>query len=564
MTRPRIFTILCAGILLWTTCTTDTDKNSLLSEAINTVDNNPKEALELLESISPELLDYDKDQHMEFVTTLTQARYMDYQDITVDSLILDAQRYFATSRNYEMAARASFYAAMYWYEGEAIDKAVEYWQAAFSFAEKAGNNLFTAKSAYWLGRTYFIQEQWENSMTYCQKALMLYSDLPDAEHYKLYITEMLGQVHRRVQNQEQAYQYFDDGLKAAKNQTNTKYESRFLRNIGLIHRDKGEYQQAKEYFDLVLSKQPEPEDRMRFYLSYAILYRAMNLPDSALHYLNTIENQVQEITYPNTRRDIYKELVTYHKANKGDGDKIARYSQLAHNEDLRIKKSQSEKKINAINQQLEQLKQKKQTEGKKYRRIFDYGLIAICLLISLLIIIEVYKRGLKEKYIEIKDSYKIILDSYRKEKKKYSNSRNIQFYQAVDLLRLSIDGLDIISNISEDLYQKKLAHTGSPVWEQQLILREKFCTQLAGNAKTKLEKLHNGDIALSKLTPEDLPFLQLVRMKYPDEKVSRWLGYKDSTPEAVKLHKEQIRRILIEAGMTDENIEDLLPKRAVG
>ncbi|MDR2921609.1 MAG: tetratricopeptide repeat protein [Tannerella sp.] len=560
MNQIRILTVVCAGILLLATCTTDSDKSTPLSEALHAVDDNPQEALGLLESISPEYLyDYDKDQYMQFVVTLAQARYMDYQDITADSLILDAQRYFAANRNYEMATRASYYAAAYWYEEESEEKALEYWHAAFHFAEQAGNDLFMRKSIYWLARSYFIQEQWEDAMPYCQKALVLYNDQPDPNHYILDIMNMLGHIYQKSQDPEQAYRYFDNGLKSAKNLNDTRHEARFLRKIGTIHRDKGEYQQAKEYFDQALSIQTAPDDIARIYLSYARLYRAMNIPDSTHYYLNTIEDQVQEITYPTTRRDIYAELATYYKVNQGDGNKTAHYLQLAHNEDLRIKKSQSEKKINAINQQLEQLKQKKQTERKTYRRIFDYGLIAFLLLASSLVVIWFNKRRLKEKYLEIIDSHKIIVEIYKEEKAKYSNSRNIQFFQAVDLLRLSIDGLDSVAKSTDDLNQRKLAYAGSPVWEEQLVLREKFCNQLAGNAKTKLEKLHNGNIALSKLTPDDLPFLQLVRMKYPAEKVSRWLGYKDSTPEAVKLHKEQIRRILTEAGMTDENIADLLP-----
>ncbi|MDR2921047.1 MAG: tetratricopeptide repeat protein [Tannerella sp.] len=631
MNKIRILIILCAGILLWSACTTDSDKNNRLSDAIKTVDDNPKEALALLEGLSPELYDYDKDQYMQFVVTLTQARYMDYQNITVDSLILDAERYFARSNNYEMAARASYYAAIYWYEEEANDKAVEYWLAAFSFAEQAGNNPFLFKSAYALGRSYYNQEQWEDALPYYKKALTFYDDQADLEDYKLDIINALGHIYRQLQDPEQAYRYFDDGLKAAKSLNDITYEARSLRNIGLIHYDKGEYRQAKEYFDLALSKQPEPGDMIRFYLSYARLYRAMNLPDSTRYYLNTIEDQVQEITYPSTRRDIYKELATYYKVNQGDVNKVAHYSQLAHTEDLRIKKSQTEKKIKAINQQLEQLKQEKQTEWRTYRRIFDYGLIALCLLISLLIILEANKQKLKEKYTQIKEKYiqsqkeytqikeehtqikdkyiktnaeytqakeeyiqikekylqaekeytqikeeytqtknkylltdwenELAKEEYEKTKEKYYRISNHHYNLKLEHLYLSDAGLKSIAKSIDDLYEKKLAYAGSLVWEQLLMLRERFSDQYAGYAKIKLAKLDNGEAALLKLTPGYLAIIQLSSMKYPEEEIARMLGYKDGAKESLKLHKKRIHRILTKAGMTDKDIENLLPKK---
>lgn len=83
---PKLTIILSTGILLWiAACTTDHYKSNLFSDAIHVVDTNPQETLKLLKGISREYLRvYDKDQYMQFVVILTQARYMDYQDITGD------------------------------------------------------------------------------------------------------------------------------------------------------------------------------------------------------------------------------------------------------------------------------------------------------------------------------------------------------------------------------------------------------------------------------------------------------------------------------------------------
>ena len=91
-------------------------------------------------------------------------------------------------------------------------------------------------------------------------------------------------------------------------------------------------------------------------------------------------------------------------------------------------------------------------------------------------------------------------------------------------MRLSLDGLNSVAQSIDDLNQKELAHAGSPAWEQLLVLREKFSTQLAAYAKIKLEKMPNGDIALPKLTSEDLSILQLSRFRVTNENIGWMLG----------------------------------------
>ena len=299
--------LLCTGLLLCISCTSKREK-TILQKAMEVVDSNPQKALLFLDSISsPELLN-EKDR-MCYITLLTQAKYMDYQDITTDDQILSAQQYFARHNDPEMACRANYYTASYWYEkGEYKEKEPEYQLLANKYAKKAGNQLFQMKSAIWIGSIYYDRDMLDNARIYYHQAEKLLNIEGYSEKDRLDVVLMLGRIYNELNERERASEYFDEGYEKALLLKNDIYESLFLHNKGIILRDRQQYDEAKAFFDRALSKRPASEDSIRIYLSYATLYRVTNQPDSNKYYVDWVKNRIDEITYSYTREWAFREF----------------------------------------------------------------------------------------------------------------------------------------------------------------------------------------------------------------------------------------------------------------
>lgn len=303
----RSLIIFCAGLFLFMSCTTTNKENPYLLMAVGVVDDHPQKALQLLDSISSPLSLAKKD-YMRYIVTLAQARYMDYQDITDDVQILVAQRYFAGKEFPEMAARASYYSAAYWYDKNDEDQAFAYQLLANDYARQAGNHLFQAKSAHWLGNMYYDREKLDSAKIYFRQAQALYPDVASNEKNQLEIKYMLGATCLELNQLDEALGSFDEGMETAQRLNEELYMAQFIHIKGDVLLEKHEYRQAKEYFDLALMKGPEAEDSLRIYMSYAMLYKYTDRPDSTKYYLDLVKNRIDEISYSRIRKWAFKEF----------------------------------------------------------------------------------------------------------------------------------------------------------------------------------------------------------------------------------------------------------------
>lgn len=302
----RNLLILCTGLLLCNACTSRQEKE-LLQKAIEIVDHNPRKALLLLDSISsPKSM--GKYDYMRYIVILTQARSLDYQDITDNDRILDAQDYFTRKNDPEMATRASYYAASYWNEKGEVDKQLKYELMANQYARQAGNDLFQVKSAHWIGSIYYNKEVLDSALVYYHRAEQLCNTEGYSEKDRLDLLYMIGRTYNELGQVEKASVYFDNGLIQAQKLHNCLYEANFLQHKGVIFRDKGDYAQARECLDRALSKRPASIDSLRIYLGYAKLYRLSGQRDSNKYYVDLVKNRIDELTWGPNREWAFKEF----------------------------------------------------------------------------------------------------------------------------------------------------------------------------------------------------------------------------------------------------------------
>ena len=524
------YLILCTGLFFFMACTNDIAENKFLQLATEQVEKNPEQALKMLENIpDPHIL--SKDEYMYYVVTLTQAKYMNGQDITTNTLILDAQRYFSESSNYFIAAKANYYAANYYYQIQNENKMLESCLESRYFAGLADNNLYKAKTSYWLGTIFYEMDLLDSAKVYYQQALTFYEIEPTdsgTEDRKLRLTNLLGQTCLGLNEMDQAFEHFNNGLEKARQSKNIELEIRFLNALGIISIETKEYEQAKKHFNQALAKKQNTEDISRVLLNYAWLYRTTNQPDSVIFYLDQVKNKIAQIKYPHTRRIVYEELASYYK-KEGDFKNFERYKNLENKEILRIQEAKSNEKISATLSKIKEYNNKTETK-------YFWSLRVLLLTIFIL-------------FILISTLWPLI----RKYEKEFKNIRSKIFFDGIEqrrfLLyvgRVTTECIRGIQNANETLIKDKL-----------MDIRSQFHNELADQMTKMITKLKNGEKAMSKLTVEDLCLILFMQMGLSDDDF-RAFGFENYTNLEIKNRKFEIRSILMHSGLKNQDINRLI------
>lgn len=538
MNRIRPLILLSTAIFCMA-CTNDLNEQELLRDAAKTVDTDPKEALQLLSDLGdPALL--ATEPYMHYVVTQTQARYMNYQNITTDTAILEAQRYFVRHNNFEMAARASFYAASYWSEKEVEDQALKCYIQSSYYSKEANNPLFEAKSTYWIGNIFYNQDLLDSAVIYYEKAFKLYKSQPESEKFQLGLIYMLGRSYWQNQNVTQADEYITMGLKLAQAFKDEEYEALFLHYKGVILRDQNQYSKAKCLFNLALAIKQVSENELRVYLDYARLYKATHQPDSVKYYLDRVHSRLAHISYPYTRRAVYEELTAYYKTE--NPHEAMRFSELGHQEDLHIRAMHSEEKLLQVAKEFETFKQEAQ---QKEARMWWLNFWQAVSLLAILVVLGgvVYRmRSFGRFFAQLRtrmtlqkfDQQKILTNSYLVASKG----------EAAVRAEIERNYPGVSSQVIWESFEK-----------QRIQINELFSQW----ARLELEKYRNGKQAISKLTTEDLCLMYLCHLKYSGEKILYMLGYPFYSENYMQQRKQAIRQRLAEAGVSTREQDLLVP-----
>lgn len=535
-------TVAMAVLLFATACTHPHQSQPpapthLLHQAKKLVETDPREALQNLNQVVDPSLQ-SKDAYMHYIATRTQARYMLGEDITGDTLIFAAQQYFVQHNQPEMAARACFYAGSLCAEKETTDQALAYFLQAYYYAAKAGNQLFEAKSAYWIGNIYYKQDALPEAETYYLKALALYQKLPNEQIHQLGLMHMLGRTYREMNQLDQAQAYFEAGLSQAQAQQNSQYEGFFWHNLAIVSREKNELEQAKKQFKKALAGSLEPEALLQIYVDYAKLYRMAQQPDSVKHYLDQVHSRMAEITYPFTRRAVYRELADYYQT-EGNHAQAMHYWKRATEEDIRIQVERSEVRLQKVAQEFEAFRlQARQNEA----RLWWFGLIGISFLLVVLGALlyrmqhlqRFFRRMRTRLLLQQFDQQKILTQSYE----------------------VATQGGEAVMREIRNKYPDASSQVVWESFEKQRIQINQLFSQWA---KQELLGFKNGRKAIDSLTIEDLCLMYFCYLKYPGEKTLHMLGYPFYSEQYMASRKQFIRQQLANAGVSTRDCNRLVP-----
>lgn len=392
----------------------------LLKQAKSIADIKPLEALVLLDSIqNPESM--DKDNYMQYITAYVQAKYKAQQEITNDTLIFDAQKYFNSIDNTQEAILANYYSGCVYRDKKMINESLESFLNSSYYTIKTGNNQMSAKIFDNIGALYFQQGLIDSATVNYQTALNYYQNLDDTISV-LRVTNLIGRSFEAINKFDSAYIYFNNALQIAEIQNNNQYKSIILQNIALTYFGMQKYEKAIEYYQLALNIEETTEKQIsQINLYLLMIYNIKGDSNSAKEYASRVEESTTKVDYIYTLKEMYSALADYNK-QIGDYKQALYYANLENEINQKILEQERPLSLLAADKNF-YLDQKDKQIDQLHKHIFLYLSIATVVCLVLLIfsisIFKIHKRDKKEielqeeKYRRIKDQLLVMAAEYK-------------------------------------------------------------------------------------------------------------------------------------------------------
>lgn len=402
MALKKIFLLLGVVAVLFS-CEKDSPSSGIVDQAQALAESNPSKALDLLDDISnPENM--DREEYMKYVVTLVQTKFKTRQNITNDTLIFEAERYFSEKNEADQAALANLYAGIVYLQNGESDKAITSFFKAENYACQAENNLTAGRSSNNIGYIYYEQDVMDSAVVYYQKALDYYEKGQVADSLILQTLTNIGQTYEIQSNFTDASYYYEKGLKLANELGNKLYQVAFIHNIGVLHYDRNDYGKAIEYFHTALSRSKQVEDSVKLHLNLARVYHKTHQADSVSYYKNLVKERVSYISDYYTLKAIYSLFSDYYDQT-GNHRQATQYLKLEKEVRAEIEAQNKAKEIQAAHHKYYKQKQRERFEtSQREQNIYMLllsGIIIVMLALGAFFIYIMHKSLPKDKDLEM-------------------------------------------------------------------------------------------------------------------------------------------------------------------
>lgn len=385
-TSKLLLKMIIMGIMLislFSCHTQNSESVILLQQAQNIMEENPQEALTLLDSINDPAA-MDEEHYMEYIVAHVQAKYKTYADITNDTLIFKALTYFEKRSDPYKKAVANFYTGGLYREREEYDKTLQYFLYSRQYAREAKDSLFISRSAQNIADLYFDKNMMDSALVSYHEALKYFDNSARDTKHKLIVYNYIGLSYEDTKKYDSAFVYFHKGLELAKKLNDKQSEGWLINNLGLVYTDIKDYPKAIEHYHQSLSITVRAEDSLRTHVNLLKLFNTINNTDSATYYTNIVKDELSASNNIYIKRVMYTTLYDYFK-NRENYEKALYYNDLKEKTNQEIIKADSSEKLLCIEKEHQlSIKEKELSETRTrqalYLSIFIFVIILILLI----------------------------------------------------------------------------------------------------------------------------------------------------------------------------------------
>ncbi|MDL2215190.1 tetratricopeptide repeat protein [Dysgonomonas sp. OttesenSCG-928-M03] len=545
--KENLFFITLLLALLLYSCREDVEVYSdYLSRGQSLVDTDPKKALITLDSISnPE--EMDRDSYMNYIVTYVQAKFKAGQDISKDTLVFSARRYFENRGDVEKIAQANFYSGhIYFQQNNAQDKALEYFTLAEEWALKANNYKLAGRILNNIGYIYFDQDVMDSAIIYFDRALEVYEKEKDSDIYKLQALTNLGRAYDDIGDMNNARFYFSKALMLAE-QTNSPHLATSFHNLGVVLQELGDYSNASRHLHQALALNTLQQDSLKSYIQLLKLYARTNRMDSAGYYKREIEQRIPEISDYYALRHTYNVLSVYNE-RVGNLKEALRYSELERSTDQKITERNNAQKLFETNTRIYMERKQKEIEKAESRSdIYLLGVLVVAIVFVIAVVLII--RSMRKNYLKGLEDVDAMKAQFRKKME--------------NLFLLQNTYLDAVMNLVAADKEVRLLESGekekAEVYEKTRKMvsdaKQKNRVQLIEWAKDYLKMQPFMNKISLKLTDDDCLLLALCGYRYNGKEIAVIMGIPQ---DIMYLRKLELRNMFEIGGFDDDEIEDIL------
>ena len=312
----RIFYLIfiCFGLSCLAACNPQPEAPRLLAEAERLVESNPDSAMLFIDSISYPDKSLGRAQYMQYLVTRVQVYYKNYRDISGDTLVFDAARYYAKhNKNPEKTALSQFYSGCVLREQKRYEPAMKYYKDAEMYAAKSKDNNLRGLIQYNIGDLFAAQGLYAKAVDNYKAAVGLYADnLPKQAN----ALSAVGRMFLLDGKSDSAFVYFHQGLDAAIRSKDNTLQSLLEQNLSVAYQKMGNYEEAEKLLREAFLKNTNPSYFPYYYLNLAKLYTKMEKSDSTEFYTQKLEQNIQLFDNNSSKASAYQFLSKTKKEKK--------------------------------------------------------------------------------------------------------------------------------------------------------------------------------------------------------------------------------------------------------
>lgn len=527
-------------------CSENPDANDVLTQAQFVVAENPDEALDLLNQIShPEEMGLDN--YMQYIVALVQAKHEAKQDLTNDTLVHKAQRYFLSKNNKAQLALADFYGAWVAYQNKDLNNSIAGFIQAETDALSIGDYRLAGRSANNVGFLYFQHEVMDTAVVYLNRSISHYRKAKNSEELMMQSLAALGRAYECSDRLDLAYDTSIQALELANKMNDEVYQSKLKNNIGWVFYRKKEYEEAKKYLLDAFNYKVDEQGSIRTCINLAKVYSASNKLDSAQYYCNIILKKSEVSSNRYLQEAIYDALTSYYKQT-GDYKQTLKYSDLKTGVVEQIEKENQAKKIyeSRMKAHLES-KENELQESEAQNHL--YLLCGLFILFMLFFVFFFVLRSIRRYYIEGLNEVEFLKTKYHHRIENLLMLQNTYMNTMTGLM-----GVDRRARLLEQGSKDRseiYSRTKSMVQEMKLRTR----SQLIDWAIDYITENPLTEPMIKQFDEDDILLLALLGCRYTEKEIELIL---DMSHDVICLHKLELRNLFEVRGFSSADIDKLL------
>ena len=354
------------------------ENNLLIQQAQELIEQQPDSALKLLDAVNTVKL--SKAERMEYILQRVQARDNAEMDLSTDTEIFEAQKYFIRKKDSEKVALACFYAGVVLQSQEKDAEAMEFYLIADDFAQLTNNYQLRGRIQNRIGDANYMLGLIDDALSCYIHAIGFFRN---ANIWSSEIGSMIkiGNCYLLTARYDSAFTVYERAEKKAYSINDTALLLSVLQNKGVAFLQTGNLTTSTEIFHKALTL-ANRQDSANLFLNLAGIYLNSNLPDTAAVYGEKALAVINSSVDKSTVLYAYKIMLLV-EAYRNNGDRIIDYF-MRHNACLDEILEKREKE-SLLEVQRKYDFEKAQAEYKIEKR--NYVIIALTVILLLILLL---------------------------------------------------------------------------------------------------------------------------------------------------------------------------------